>query len=43
MQIEIVDTAEQIESLLTVVEPMIGDGLITIADVHIRRYRPNPK
>ncbi len=43
VRIEIVDIAERIEPLLAAVEPMIGEGLLTVADVHIRRYLPDPK
>ena len=45
MRIEIVDFAERIEPLLPLLEPMIGAGLLTIANVHIRRFLrgdPNP-
>lgn len=43
VRIEIVDLAERIEPLLAAVEPMIGEGLLTVADVQIRRYLPDPR
>jgi len=42
VRIEIVDLAERIEPLLTALEPMIGEGLLTIVDVRIRRFLPDP-
>ena len=43
VRIEIVDITERIESLLPALEPMIGEGLLTMVDVRIRRYLPDPK
>jgi uncharacterized protein len=43
VRIEIIDIAERIESLLPAIEPMIGEGLLTITNVHIRRYLHDPK
>jgi hypothetical protein len=43
VRIEIVDIPERIEPLLAALEPMIGEGLVTILDVHIARYLPEPK
>ena len=43
VRIEIIDIAERIEPLLAALEPMIGEGLVTVADVHVRRYLPDPK
>jgi PII-like signaling protein len=40
VRIEIVDTAERIEPLLPLLDEMIGEGLLTIADVRIARYVP---
>ena len=37
--IEIVDTAEKIETFLRRVEPMIGEGLVTVEPVEIHVYR----
>jgi uncharacterized protein len=42
VRIEIVDIPERIEPLLVALEPMIGEGLVTVADVRIRRYLPDP-
>ncbi len=38
--VEIVDTTEQIDALLPVLDAMVRDGLVTIEDVHVVRYRP---
>lgn len=38
--VEIVDTAERIDALLPVLDAMVRDGLVTIEDVHVVRYRP---
>jgi PII-like signaling protein len=38
--VEIVDTAERIDALLHVLDAMIRDGLVTVEDVHVVRYRP---
>jgi hypothetical protein len=43
VQIEIVDIPERIEPLLAALEPMIGEGLVTVADVRITRYLPDPR
>lgn len=43
VRIEIVDIPERIEPLLTALEPMIGEGLLTVVDVRIRRYLLDPK
>ena len=43
VRIEIVDVAERIEPLLPALEAMIGEGLLTILDVRIRRYLHDPK
>ena len=43
MRVEIVDISERIEPLLPALEPMIGEGLLTITNVHIRRYLHDPK
>lgn len=42
VRIEIVDLAERIAHLLPVLEPMIAEGLMTVSDVHIFRYLPDP-
>lgn len=43
VRIEIIDVAERIEPLLAALDPMIGEGLVTVADVHVARYLPDPK
>jgi PII-like signaling protein len=42
VRIDIVDIAERIEPLLAALESMIGEGLVTVVDVHIRRFLPDP-
>jgi PII-like signaling protein len=37
--IECVDTAERIETVLPVLDEMIGDGLVTLETVEVRIYR----
>lgn len=37
--VELVDVAERIESFLEVAEPMVGEGLITVERVEIRKYQ----
>ncbi len=41
--VEIVDSAERIESLLPELDAMIGEGLITIENVHVIAYRHGPQ
>lgn len=43
VRIDIVDLPERITPLLEAMEPMIGEGLITVSDVHILRFLPDPK
>ena len=43
VRIEIVDLAERIEPLLAALEPMIGEGLLTLTNVCVLRYLPNPR
>jgi PII-like signaling protein len=43
VHIEIVDLAERIEPLLPVLETMIGEGLVTVSNVHILRFLRDPK
>ena len=38
--VEIVDTDERIDALLPLLDAMIRDGLVTVEDVHVVRYRP---
>jgi uncharacterized protein len=43
VRIEIVDLAERIDPFLPILSEMIGEGLVTIANVHILRFLPDPK
>jgi PII-like signaling protein len=43
VRIEIVDLPERINPLLATLGDMIGEGLVTVSDVHILRYLPDPK
>jgi PII-like signaling protein len=43
MRIEIVDIAERIDPLLTALEPMLAEGLVTLTDVLAIRYLREPK
>jgi PII-like signaling protein len=43
VRIEIVDLPERVEPLLATLEGMIGEGLVTVNNVHIMRYLPDPK
>src|SRR5438132_13509592 len=43
VRIEIVDVAERVEPLLGALGAMIGEGLVTVGDVHIMKYLPDPK
>jgi PII-like signaling protein len=43
MRIEIVDMPERIGPLLTALEAMIGEGLVTITNVHILRFSAEKK
>lgn len=43
VRIEFVDLAERVESVLATLEPMIREGLITVADVQARRFLADPK
>jgi PII-like signaling protein len=42
IRIEIIDLPERIAPLLTAMEGMIAEGLVTVADVHILRFVPDP-
>lgn len=42
-RIEIVDVADRIDPLLLALEPMIREGLVTVSNVHIIRFLPDPK
>jgi PII-like signaling protein len=43
VRIEVVDLPERVAPLLTALEGMIGEGLVTVSDVHIIRYLPDPR
>lgn len=43
VRIEIIDLAERIEPLLASLSDMIGEGLVTVSDVHIIRFAHDPK
>jgi PII-like signaling protein len=43
VRIEIVDLPERVEPMLGALKAMIGEGLVTISDVHILRFLPDPK
>jgi PII-like signaling protein len=43
VRIDIVDLPERVEPLLASLEGMIGEGLVTVGDVHIIRYLPDPR
>jgi PII-like signaling protein len=42
VRIEIVDLPERIEPLLVALEGMIGEGLVTVSNVHIMKYLADP-
>ena len=37
--IEIVDTDERIERILTLIDPMVSEGMVTLERVHVIAYR----
>jgi PII-like signaling protein len=41
--IEIVDTAEKVESVLPKLDEMVGEGMLTIERVHVIAYRGQPR
>ena len=43
VRIEIVDLPERVEPLLAALGGMIGEGLVTVSDVHIMKYLPEPR
>ena len=43
VRVEIVDLPERVEPLLAALGGMIGEGLVTVSDVHILRYLPDPR
>jgi PII-like signaling protein len=43
VRIEIVDLAERIQPFLAAIENMVGEGLVTVTNVHILRFTSDPK
>jgi uncharacterized protein len=43
VRIEIVDLPERIEPLLAALEGLIGEGLVTVGNVRIMKYLPDPR
>ena len=43
VRIEIVDLPERIDPLLAALGGMIGEGLVTVSNVHVLRFLPGPK
>jgi PII-like signaling protein len=43
VRIDIIDLPERIEPLLSSLELMIGEGLVTVSNVHILRFLSDPK
>ncbi len=43
VRVEVVDLPERIDPLLAALEGMIGEGLVTVSNVHILRYLPDPR
>jgi PII-like signaling protein len=43
VRIDIVDLPERVGPLLASLDGMIGEGLVTVADVHVLRFLADPK
>ena len=43
VRIEVVDLPERVEPLLVELGGMIGGGLVTVSDVRVVHYQPDPK
>ena len=43
VRIEIIDLVERIDPLVAALEPMIGEGLMTLLNVRVVRFLPDPK
>lgn len=43
VRIDIIDLAERLDPLLGTLAHMIGEGLMTIQDVHVLRFLPDPQ
>ncbi len=37
--IEMIDTRRMLEEFLDVIDPVIGEGLVTLEEMHVRMYR----
>jgi len=43
VRIDIIDLAERLDPLLETLSQVIGEGLMTIQDVHVLRFLPDPQ
>src|SRR5438876_10653984 len=43
VRVDLIDLPERVEPFLTVLEGMIGEGLVAVSNVHVLRYLPDPK
>ncbi len=43
VRIEIVNIAERLDPFMPLLEPMIGEGLVTVSHVHILRFLRDPR
>jgi uncharacterized protein len=43
VRIDIVDLPERIDPLLIALEGMIGEGLVSVGNVHVLKFLPDPK
>lgn len=41
--VEVVDTAEQIERMLPIIDSMVSEGLVTVEKVRVIKYAPGPR
>jgi len=41
--IEMIDTKRMLEEFLDVIDPVIGEGLVTLEEMHVRMYRHKGK
>src|SRR5437899_367334 len=39
VRIEVIDDAAKVDALLAKLDTLLAEGLVTVADVHVRRYR----
>lgn len=40
VRIEVIDEPAKVEALLLKLDGLLSEGLVTVQDVHVRRYRP---